>query len=171
LLRGREGSGQTTFTHKGARNGLRPYEDAERFAAENGIALNHDARVSTGPDTLARIVNRRDLELRATPDGEWKHLLSFNADHSPDLHVGYSLDRRWIFYSDKDSASKDSLYRIPTEGGQPERLGDLPSQYQWTARFIHVSPDGRKILLEGNAGGSTDTWLLENFEPKQPSAK
>ena len=118
-----------------------------------------------------RVVNRRELEICATPDGDWRHLVSFNAERSSTVPGGYSLDRKSFFYVDKDSAGKDSLFRISTEGGQPERLGDLPEQYQWADGFIRVSPDGRNVLVVGNNGSLTEAWLLENFEPKPPAAK
>jgi hypothetical protein len=121
--------------------------------------------------SLARVVNRRDLEVRATPDGNWNHLVSYNAIQPPVFEIERSLDGKWIFYGDNDSTGKDSLFRISTAGGQPERLGDFPTQYRWSARGIHVSPDGRNVFLEGATGSLMESWLLENFEPKPPVAR
>jgi Tol biopolymer transport system component len=108
------------------------------------------------------------VEIRPTPAGEWRHLVSLNADQ-PIWNFSYSLDHKWIYYGDKDSAGKDSLFRISLAGGQPERLGEFPFQY--LLGEIQISPDGRSILLYSLYSRGNETWLLENFEPKEGVAR
>jgi hypothetical protein len=59
---------------------------------------------------------------------------------------------------------------VATSGGAPEHLGDFPAgNVHGTMR---ISPDGRKIIaLTGADNFASETWLLENFEPKQQAAK
>jgi hypothetical protein len=65
---------------------------------------------------------------------------------------------------------KDGLYRMATTGGAPERLGDFPGSN--VHGILRISPDGRRIIaLTGADNFAPETWLLENFEPKQQAAK
>jgi Tol biopolymer transport system component len=122
-----------------------------------------------GFDGRVRIVNR-DLEIRSTLDGEWKHVVRFNAAKAITADVQYS--RHGVFYQDKDDAGKKNLYRVSPDGGQPERLGEGPAAFTGSDfDFICVSPDGRMILMGGITGGALDEWLLENFEPISATAR
>ena len=42
--------------------------------------------------------------------------------------MAFTPDGNWLLYHDVDAAGKHSLFRVATAGGQPERLGDFPSQ-------------------------------------------
>jgi Tol biopolymer transport system component len=98
--------------------------------------------------------------------GDWKALLPLRAGGQS----GFSPDGKWIFYHDKDAVAKDGLYRMATAGGAPERLGDFPESN--VSGILRISPDGRKIIaLTGGSNVQAETWLLENFEPKQQAAK
>ena len=138
-----------------------------QLAREKGIELPQD--LPNGLDGRVRIVNR-DLEIRPTPDGEWKRLIRFNAPKSLTADVQYSS--HGVFYIDKDAAGKKNLYRVSPDGGQPEQLGESPAALSGSSLdIICVSPDGRRVLVEGATGNALDTWLLENFEPKLTAAR
>jgi Tol biopolymer transport system component len=132
-----------------------------------------DLEVDASPDGgwLKRF-NRGNIEIRPMAGGAWTPLLPLRAGGQS----GFSPDGKWIFYHDKDVAGagpvgKDGLYRIATAGGAPERLGDFPvSNVHGTLR---ISPDGRGIIVLAGAAGNVapETWLLENFEPRQQAAK
>jgi Tol biopolymer transport system component len=98
--------------------------------------------------------------------GDWKPLIPLSAASQS----GFSPDGKWIFYHDKDAAGKDGLYRVATSGSDPERLGDFPTGNP--RGTLRISPDGRRVIaLIGADNASPETWLLENFEPKQQAAK
>jgi Tol biopolymer transport system component len=147
---------------------LRPAGGAiEQLAREKGIELQKD--LPNGFDGRVRIVNR-DLEIRSTPDGEWKHVVRFNAAKAVTADVQYS--GHGVFYQDKDAAGKKNLYRVSPDGGQPEQLGEGPAALAGSGfDFICVSPDGRRVLMGGVIGSASDVWLLESFEPKSSPAR
>jgi hypothetical protein len=103
-------------------------------------------------------------EIRPFAGGEWRPLLSLKP-----THISFTPDGNWLLYRDVDAAGKDALFRVPTAGGSPERMGPFPSVGKQSVPSMKVSPDGRKIL----AGVSTapEVWLIENFEPKQQAAR
>jgi hypothetical protein len=70
----------------------------------------------------------------------------------------------------KTRQERMGLYRAATGGGGPERLGDFPTGNSQGA--LRISPDGRRIIaLTRGDNVAPETWLLENFEPKQQAAK
>jgi len=123
-------------------------------------------RVSRDGGWLKRTA-KGNLEVRSLSGGDWKSLQPLGSS----TQSGFSPDGKWIFYHDVDAAAKDGLYRIATAGGTPERLGDFPANHLLDG-MLSISPDGRKIIaLAYNYKISLDTWMLENFEPKQQAAK
>jgi len=107
--------------------------------------------------------NKDTTEIRPMSGGEWKPLISA----SP-THIAFTPDGNWLLYHDVDAVGKDSLFRVPTTGGRPERIGSFPSSSKLEP-WMTVSPDGKKILMESTS--RMENWLLENFEPKQPPAR
>ena len=53
------------------------------------------------------------------------------------------------------------LWRIPAEGGEPQRLGLAMENL----RDVTVHPDGRRIAFSAGKEGA-EVWVLENFLPK-----
>lgn len=102
--------------------------------------------------------NKDTTEIRPMSGGEWKPLVSA----SP-THIAFTPDGNWLLYHDVDAAGNDSLFRVSTAGGRPERIGPFPSSSK-LAPWMSVSPDGQKILMESTS--KSERWLLENFEPK-----
>ena len=130
-------------------------------------AFNLDLDVEPSPDGgwLKRFL-KGNIETRPMSGGDWKPSLPLSAGGQS----GFSPDGKWIFYHDKDAAGKDGLYRVATAGGSPERLGDFPTGN--VSGTLCISPDGRKIIALAQGDEiSYDTWLLENFEPKQQAAR
>ena len=102
------------------------------------------------------------IEIRPTPGGDWKPLISLDTTQTT-----FTPDGNWLLYHDVDAAGKQSLFRVSTAGGQPERIGDFPSASK--QGNLRISPDGQKIIAE--APVAPEVWVLENFEPKQQAAK
>jgi hypothetical protein len=124
----------------------------------------------TGGDWLGPVPDERwtarwdkgKIEIRPTPGGDWKPLISLAT-----TQTAFTPDGNWLLYHDVDAAGKQSLFRVSTAGGQPERIGDFPSASKQGS--LRVSPDGQKIIVE--APVAPEVWMLENFEPKQPAAE
>jgi Tol biopolymer transport system component len=119
--------------------------------------------VSQDERWVVEVDERRNLKIRPTAGGDWKPLLS--DPHAG--HFGLTPDGNWLIYHTVDSAGKHGLYRVPTAGGQPERLGDFPTNTPDGS--LEISPDGRKVMV---AAGEYDTvyelWSLKNFVPPAP---
>lgn len=103
------------------------------------------------------------IEIRPMSGGDWRPLTSFGGASQ----ITFTHDGNWVVYHDVDAAGKQSLFRVATAGGQPQRLGDFPSAS--SAGFLWISPDGQKIIAQ--TGNASETWLLENFEPKQQASR
>ena len=107
--------------------------------------------------------HRQNIEIHPMPGGEWKFLFPLKLGPS-----NFTPDGNWIVYHDVDSAGKDSLFRIPTVGGTPERLGDFPTHTALGLGTLAISPDGSKILVSAGDETGYELWLLENFVPPAP---
>ncbi len=97
------------------------------------------------------------IEIRPLSGGDWKPLSSFGGINQ----IAFTHDGNWLLYHDVDAAGKQSLFRVATAGGQPQRLGDFPSDS--LSGYLWISPDGKKIIAQ--TGNAAETWLLENFVP------
>jgi WD40-like Beta Propeller Repeat len=120
---------------------------------------------SLGPDPDEHWTSRREkgtLEIRPMSGGDWKPLISLGT-----TQASFTPDGNWLLYHDADAAGKQSLFRVSTAGGQPERIGDFPTAGKTGS--LRISPDGRQIITE--AAIAPEVWILENFEPKQQAAK
>jgi hypothetical protein len=175
------------------RNSARRWEIGATREQETSFAAAVESNVAESPDgrLVYRVItdagNRREYQIRPTSgsDADWTHLMHVNR---PELQgqvvvpvpVQYTPDSKWLLYHDKDASGKDGLYRVSTNGGEPQRLGDYPTSE--LSSLISVSPDGRKILVhvdDGRAGSfpagpspavDFEYALLENFSPTAPAA-
>jgi hypothetical protein len=103
------------------------------------------------------------IEIRPMAGGDWRTL-------APDTKLARDVltaDGNWIVYTGLEATGKTGLFRVATSGGEPRRLGELP-----TTNFLShmwMSPDGQAVIAEFQT--SHEIWMLENFEPKQQAAK
>jgi hypothetical protein len=95
--------------------------------------------------------------------GDWRKLAPGRRVYALD----FTLDGNWRVFTGQDADGKEGLFRVATSGGQPERLGDIPNRS--LNGDISVSPDGKTFFAD--TINSRETWVLENFEPKQEVAK
>ena len=105
----------------------------------------------------------KGADIRPISGGDWKALVSSNTSAQDSA----APDGNWLFYRDADAAGKKGLYRVATAGGQPERLGDFPTNSNGGGT-MEISPDGRKIMVAGMFGAGWELWSLENFVPPAP---
>jgi Tol biopolymer transport system component len=111
----------------------------------------------------------RSLNIMPASGGEVKEIWSFGETKmgTPGIHQAWSPDGRYILFSAPDTSDMRvwDLWRIPVEGGKPEKAG---LQRSWGMFDLTVRPDGRKLAFAGRGGASTDSelWVLENFLPE-----
>jgi len=111
----------------------------------------------------------RSLNIMPASGGEVKEIWNFGETQmgTPGIHQAWSPDGRYILFSAPDTSDMRvwDLWRIPVEGGEPEKAG---LQRSWGMFNITISPDGRQLSFAGRGGASTDSelWVLENFLPE-----
>jgi hypothetical protein len=132
--------------------------------------------IATGQDTITDHVPPQEIDARwlirwtkqsiaihPVQGGDWRPLV---LSKFPINHFSLTPDGNWLLYHDVDSVGKDSLFRVATVGGTPERLGIFPTDSHYGN--IQISPDGSKILVSSLEHAAHQLWLLENFVPPAP---
>jgi len=77
----------------------------------------------------------------------------------------FTFDGEWLVYYNRDADGKDGLYRVATEGGDPVRLGDYPTNNPGS--YLAVSPDGRRFIVQVRIpAGKPEFWIVDNVIPK-----
>ena len=105
--------------------------------------------------------------------GEPKVLCRF--DEGIDIFVGapftWTPDGKYILYAmktPKKDNSKWDLYRIPAEGGKPEKLGLEMGGFLMN---LSIHPDGRHIAFSTSVESNAEVWVMDNFLPKTKDKK
>ncbi len=140
---------------------IRTHATRRLLAADNGWLLS--SAISLDGRTLAVAWNR-------TNDGLWTIDL---ADPTKQTHLASDPDRftplRWTRQGDALLAldfSKNSLVRIPLDGGSTRLIRALPQLLDATdlAGTVDVSADGRRVVIATGAS-FRDLVLVEGFDP------
>jgi Tol biopolymer transport system component len=119
---------------------------------EDGLAIV----VAAEPPVVARSSDQ-GLMIRPISGGAWKTLVRLKQDT---INIVGTPDGTSLLYEDTDSMGRNSLFRIPLAGGQPERVGDLPGN---NTGGLHINPDGRQLIAVNFRWDKYDLWILENF--------
>lgn len=112
----------------------------------------------------------RTLNIMPTSGGDIKEIWNFGEIESgtPGIHPIWSPDGKYILFSAPDLSDMRiwDVWRIPLEGGIPEKIG---LQRSWGIFNLTITPDGRKLAFAGRGGASSDSelWVLENFLPEK----
>jgi Tol biopolymer transport system component len=113
----------------------------------------------------------RSLKIMPASGGDVREIWSFGETKQNMLHT-WAPDGRYILFGAADPSEPVvwDLWRVPVEGGKPEKMG---LQRRWGIWHLSVRPDGRQIAFAGRGGASTDSelWVLENFLPTAGSSK
>ena len=116
--------------------------------------------------------NRRQIGIRPTSGGDddWRPAVYPRIDANL-FTAQLTPDGNWLIYRDKDTGGKDGLYRVSTTNGEPERLGDYPSDQPDFNRWPPVSPDGRHIIVSFRPPqDQSEIWALDQNVPKRSPA-
>ncbi|MEH0626516.1 hypothetical protein [Streptomyces stelliscabiei] len=117
------------------------------------------------PDGRWIVVNADGALYRVDSHAPWG-LDPIHAPGLPELNNDHlvSPDGRWHYVSANDG----HLYRVPWEGGHPERITVPKAPERRFRHFLHgVSPDGRTLLyvgteiLDGDEWGRRAVWSLD----------
>jgi Tol biopolymer transport system component len=130
------------------------------------LALSPDGerivfQASSGTKDLLLMVPAKGGEVRTlheTETGLLGQLVPFS----------WSADGRYILFVERpDVKSASELWRLPVQGGQPEKLG-------LAAEGLHgprVTPDGTRITYSSGNFVRSEIWVLENFLPLTSAKK
>ncbi len=115
-----------------------------------GLARVSDPQPSPDGARVAFVATRYDLEanrgnhdlyLVSSSGGEPRRLTTGDG---PDLHPRWLPDgRALLFLSSRGDDEASQVYRLPLDGGDPERLTDYPSGVSG----FWIAPDGRSLAL------------------------
>jgi Tol biopolymer transport system component len=122
-------------------------------AWNNSMALSPDGR------QLA-VATDKELKLIPAAGGEPRDLLTVAAPESLGS-VAWTPDGRQLLFLRGSKQSSD-LWRVPAEGGQPQKIGPLPKG----ALGLRVHPDGQRLAFTAGEPGQSEVWVLENFLPE-----
>jgi Tol biopolymer transport system component len=112
----------------------------------------------------------RSLRIKPASGGDVREIWNFGeTKHGmPSASNTWAPDGRYILFGAPDPSDPRGweLWRVPVEGGKPEKLG---LQRRWGIWHISIRPDGRQLVFAGRGGASTDSelWVLENFLPQK----
>jgi Tol biopolymer transport system component len=136
-------------------------------------AVNGALAVSPDRRWLSALESSRSreyvLRVISTDSGEVKRLFKFSQKDRPDrIRHAWSADSKYVFYI-KRSVTKDSskfeVWRMPVDGGQPQKTGlEMPGVID----YMSAHPDGEHIAFENMAPMSAspaEVWAMENFLP------
>ncbi len=117
--------------------------------------------ISVSPDgrLIARLLDGV-ASVRPVNGSSWKALVSGVSPRTPPFVMP---DGKWALYQAADSAGHPALFRVPTSGGDSERLGVLPNNGSGSAFFF--SADGRQVLAVSEKPADYGLSVLEGFIP------
>jgi Tol biopolymer transport system component len=109
----------------------------------------------------------RTLSILPTSGGEVMELWNFEETQGRISGIHWSPNGRFILFSALELSDKPiwDLWRIPMEGGTPEKAG---LQRSFGIYSLTISPDGHGLGFASRGGYSTDSelWVLEDFLPE-----
>ena len=96
--------------------------------------------------------------------GEPQELYRFEKEERLGPSITWTADGKYILFAMKNRKiyAKWELCRIPSEGGEPEKLGlEMGRVFNFS-----VHPDRRHIAFSSLEQESAEVWVMENFLPE-----
>jgi Tol biopolymer transport system component len=109
----------------------------------------------------------KGLQIISTDNGEVRRVIKLNQEQNYLLRHTWSADGKYIFCSRRAGRAginfRFELWRIPVNGGQPEKVGiEMPGYID----YMSAHPDGERLAFENMAPSPAEVWVLQNFLPK-----
>jgi len=109
------------------------------------------------------------LRIMPTAGGEPRELYRVKEEDSI-LGIRWAPDGKYILFEQKQAKEKKySWWRIPMEGGEPQKLG-----LEWDSGFYtSFHPDGRHIVFSSPdyISENSGNWVMENFLPESAAGE
>jgi Tol biopolymer transport system component len=125
-----------------------------------GFAISPDGRQLAFTDKKGK---ERVLKVMPAAGGEPRELLRLKDPEVFRWRAGlaWTPDGRYIMFG---KHKPDELWRIPSEGGKPQKLLAMDG-----LRDISIHPDGQRIAFTGGKEATdreaSEAWVMENFLP------
>ena len=131
----------------------------ERELGSCGKSQNPDLAWSPDGRFLAFSDRESDSEsfgiyLLSPESGEKRKLVSPGGQHWGDKDPAFSPDGRWVAFTRSVSMNTQDVYRIPVEGGEPERVTFDGREVRGAA----FTPDGDRIVVSSARSGALGLW-------------
>jgi hypothetical protein len=112
---------------------------------------------------------RLTVNVKPMEGGDWKAIATFPARTQGSME--WTDDGAYLrILRVGAGAPNPVVFRAPADGGNLEKLGDLPANAVGGTWAFRVHPDGRRGLFTSNVV-RTELWSLENFLPKPQARK
>ena len=127
----------------------------QSLVAEDSQGALYGPQISPDQSTLAVAWNR------SSGRGLW--LISVDGATQRPIHLDWVLPLKWSHDGESVYAQADSrrLLRVPTAGGKPEFLMEIPFE---DALIGDITSDGKRLVVAVRETTS-DLWLIDNFDP------
>jgi len=114
---------------------------------------------------------RRTLRIISTEGKEMRELTTFEDTDNGPAWTTWTPDGKYVLFPkhNPDEKGKSQLWRIPVQGGEPEKL----NIEMWGFYELTVHPDGTRLAFAsyGPALAQAEIWKMENFLPERSSKK
>jgi beta-lactamase regulating signal transducer with metallopeptidase domain/Tol biopolymer transport system component len=140
---------------------------AERF----NISRSPDGRWLALMNHRGTEEKRRTLRIVSADGKERRDLITFEDTYNGPAWTTWTPDGKSILFPKHDpkEEGKSQLWRIPVQGGNPEKLNiEMFGFYNLT-----VHPDGTRLAFSSNGPSlkQPELWVMENFLPSSSSEK
>ncbi len=102
--------------------------------------------------------------------GESRELLRFEQKGNWLIEVSWTADSKYILMSRPDpdgpDVTKEALWRVPVNGGTPEKMG-----IEKRCESVTAHPNGRLLAYSLTEDTTNEVWVMENFLPALKPAK
>jgi len=140
---------------------------AERF----NISRSPDGRWLALMNYRGMEEKRRTLRIISAEGKEIRDLITFEDTYNGPAWTTWTPDGKYVLFPKHDpkEEGKSQLWRIPVQGGEPEKL----NIEMWGFNNLTVHPDGTRLAFSSNGPSlkQAELWVMENFLPDRGSKK
>lgn len=119
-----------------------------------GMALSPDGRYLALFDPGVRPARPSSISITPASGGARRTIVEGFMEGAIDNEIAWSHDSRFVLFI------ANGVWRVPLEGGPPERVG-----IGMGGKHLSMSPDGRQLAISV-VGQEIEAWVWENLLPK-----